>query len=348
MTMSTHRLGRAVVLALALTSPLALAACGDDDAANDAAGTGPAGTPVATSSADTTAAVTTAGATTPPTSAEAAFPVMIDAANGPVELAARPEAIISLSPTATEMLYAIGAGEQVIAVDDQSNHPPEAPMTDLSGFTPNVESISGYEPDLVVVADDPAGLTDALAPLGIPVLSLPAAATFDDVYTQLEQLGAATGHVGEAAEVAAGMQADIDEIVAGLPETPAPLTYYHELDNTYFSVTSDTFIGQVYGLLGLQNIADAADPDGAAGGYPQLNAEFIISEDPDLVFLADVTCCGENAQTVAARPGWAGMTAVTSGAVVELDDDVASRWGPRIVDLLRQVAGAVEQVSATA
>jgi iron complex transport system substrate-binding protein len=257
-------------------------------------------------------------------------------------------AIVSLSPTATEMLYAIGAGDQVIAVDDQSNHPPEAPMTDLSGFTPNVEAISGYEPDLVVVADDSAGLADALAPLGIPVLSLPAATAFDDVYTQLEQLGVATGHVGDAAEVAAGMQADIDEIVAGLPELAAPLTYYHELDNTYYSVTSDTFIGQVYGLLGLENIADAADPGGASGGYPQLNAEFIITEDPDLVFLADVKCCGESAETVAARPGWADMTAVTTGAVVELDDDVASRWGPRIVDLLRQVSASVQQVAATA
>jgi iron complex transport system substrate-binding protein len=220
-------------------------------------------------------------------------------------------------------------------------------MTDLSGFTPNVEAISSYGPDLVVVADDPAGLTDALAPLGIPVLSLPAATVFDDVYTQLEQLGVATGHVGEAAEVVAGMQAQVDEIVAGLPETATPLTYYHELDNTFFSVTSDTFIGQVYGLLGLQNIADAADPDGAAGGYPQLNAEFIITEDPDLIFLADVKCCGESAETIAARPGWADMTAVSTGAVVELDDDVASRWGPRIVDLLGQVSEAVGEVSAS-
>jgi iron complex transport system substrate-binding protein len=349
--MSTHRLGRAVAVALAIASPLALAACGDDDSASDAsdaADTGPADTATGTSAAAAAAPTTGAESTTPATSAETTFPVTIDAANGPVEIAARPESVISLSPTATEMLYVIGAGEQVIAVDDQSNHPPDAPMTDLSGFTPNVEAISGYEPDLVVVADDPAGLTDALAPLGIPVLSLPAATTFDDVYTQLEQLGVATGHVGEAAEVAAGMQADIDEIVAGLPETPAPLTYYHELDNTYFSVTSDTFIGQVYGLLGLQNIADAADPDGAAGGYPQLNAEFIITEDPDLIFLADVKCCGENAQTVASRPGWADLTAVNTGAVVELDDDVASRWGPRIVDLLRQVGDAVQQVSASA
>jgi iron complex transport system substrate-binding protein len=346
--MSTHRLGRAAALALVLGATLTCAACGDDDttsASATAAATDAGGAAAAVSA--TTTPATTAEATSPPSSGEATFPVTIDAANGSVEITAQPQAVISLSPTATEMLYAIGAGEQVIAVDDQSNHPPEAPMTDLSGFTPNVEAISSYGPDLVVVADDPAGLTDALAPLGIPVLSLPAATVFDDVYTQLEQLGVATGHVGEAAEVVAGMQAQVDEIVAGLPETATPLTYYHELDNTFFSVTSDTFIGQVYGLLGLQNIADAADPDGAAGGYPQLNAEFIITEDPDLIFLADVKCCGESAETVAARPGWADMTAVSTGAVVELDDDVASRWGPRIVDLLGQVSEAVGEVSAS-
>jgi iron complex transport system substrate-binding protein len=326
--MFTQRLRRAATIALAVVPAMALVACGDDDT-----------TDATTDAATTTSAeITTASGTE--TVGAGTFPVTIDAVNGPVEIAARPVAIVSLSPTATEMLYGIGAGDQVAAVDDQSNHPPEAPVTDLSGFTPNVEAISGYEPDLVVVADDSAGLTGALSP--------PAATTFDDVYTQLEQLGVATGHLGEAAEVSAGMQADIDEIVASLPETATPLTYYHELDNTYYSVTSDTFIGQVYGLLGLENIADAADPGGASGGYPQLNAEFIITEDPDLIFLADVKCCGESAETVAARPGWSDMTAVTAGAVVELDDDVASRWGPRIVDLLRQVAESVRQVTAAA
>jgi iron complex transport system substrate-binding protein len=341
--MSTHRLRRAAVLALALAAAMTLAACGDDDDTTAASATDPP----ASATTSPAPAATEPAATEPaaPATTAASFPVTIDAANGPVAIPAEPAAIVSLSPTATEMLYAIGAGDQVIAVDDQSNYPPEAPMTDLSGFTPNVEAISGYEPDLVVVDDDSAGLTDALAPLEIPVLSLPAAESFDDVYTQLEQLGVATGHAGEAAAVAAGIRADIDEIVAGLPEAAAPLTYYHELDNSYYSVTSSTFIGQVYELLGLQSIADAADPNNEAGGYPQLNAEYIITEDPDLIFLADVKCCAQDATAVAARPGWADMTAVATDAVVELDDDVASRWGPRIVDLLRQAADAVQQVA---
>ena len=121
-----------------------------------------------------------------------------------------------------------------------------------------------------------------------------------------------------------------------------PLTYYHELDPTYFSATSKTFIGQVYSLLGLKNIADPADADGS--GYPQLSAEAIIAANPDMVFLADTKCCQQTAQTVAARPGWNVITAVKDGGVVPLDDDIASRWGPRIVDYLRSVAAAVNQV----
>ena len=129
--------------------------------------------------------------------------------------------------------------------------------------------------------------------------------------------------------------------------TPRPeaLTYYHELDPTFFTVTSATFIGQVYTLLGLDNIADPADADGY--GYPQLSAEYIVEQDPDLIFLADTKCCGQTPETVAARPGWSELTAVTTGAIVPLDDDVASRWGPRVVDFLRTVATKVAELEPT-
>ena len=240
------------------------------------------------------------------------------------------------------MTYAIGAGPQVTAVDSYSNYPTDAPITDLSALEPNVEAIAAKQPDLVIVADDTSGLTASLGQLGIPVLSLPAATTFDDVYQQIEQLGVATGHVGEAAELVGQMKSRIDAIVKGLPTRTTPLTYYHELDNTFFSVTSKTFIGQVYALLGLQNIADQADPDGS--GYPQLSQEYIIQSNPDLIFLADTVCCAQDAATVKARPGWDQLKAVQSGAVVPLNDDIASRWGPRIVDYLEQVAAAVAKV----
>ena len=267
---------------------------------------------------------------------QAAYPVTLEASNGRVEIPQQPERIVSLSPTATEMLFAIGAGDQVEAVDDQSNYPPEAPTTKLSGFEPNAEAIVGYDPDLVVASDDHPDVAKALEAVEVPYLVQSAAATLEDSYDQLKQLGAATGHEDAAAEVAKSMESDIDAIVADLPEFDDAPTYYHELDDTYFSVTSETFIGQVYGSMGLENIADEAK--GSGSGYPQLSAEYIIDADPDLIFLADTKCCGQSAATVAERPGWDRISAVKNDGVVELDDDIASRWGPRIVDYVEIVA----------
>ena len=254
-----------------------------------------------------------------------------------------PERIVSLSPTATEMLFAIGAGDQVVAVDDQSNYPPEAAAksTDLSGFEPNVEAIASYEPDLVV-HDGTTGLGDSLDTLGIANWVGAAATTFDDIYTQIEQLGVATGHVAEAAELVAQMQADLDAAVAAVPVFEIAPSYYHELDPTFYSITSNTFIGQIYGLFGLRNIADTAE---GGSDYPQLSAEFLISQDPDLIFLADTKCCGESVDTVGARPGWESLRAVTGGHVIELDDDVASRWGPRVVELVQLIGDSVAAIA---
>lgn len=274
-----------------------------------------------------------------PTGQGAAFPVTLDSPGGKVVLDQRPERIVSLSPTATEMLFAIGAGGQVGAVDSNSNYPEAAPKTDLSAYQPNIEAIAGYKPDLVVYSDDPGELAAGLGKLGIPALQQPAATRLDDTYAQLDQLGRATGHQAEAAQLTATMRAEIEKIAAAArPERP--LTYYHELDKNLYSATSKTFIGQLYAQLGMKNIADAADKE--ASGYPQLSAEYVIKADPDLIFLADTRCCGQSAKTVAARDGWDQLTAVRSGGVVALDDDVASRWGPRVVDFLKTVAAKVQ------
>ena len=256
-----------------------------------------------------------------------------------------PQAIVSLSPTATEMLFAIGAGEQVKVVDDQSNYPKDAPKKDgLSGFTPNVEAVLGYEPDLVVLSNDTGEVVAGLKAAKVETLLLPAATTLEEAYAQIEQLGEVTGHEDEAADVVEGMKDDIEELVSDLPERDRKLTYYHELDPTFFSVTSKTFLGEVYGLAGLENIADPADSD--RSGYPQLSPEFIVEKNPDLIFLADTKCCQQSQETVAARPGWKDVTAVRQGRVVQLDDDIASRWGPRVVDLLRTVTEAVADIPA--
>jgi iron complex transport system substrate-binding protein len=261
------------------------------------------------------------------------FPVTIGAEH--IEIPAYPRRIVSLSPTATEILFAIGAGDQVVAVDAFSDFPADAPVTDLDGNSPNLEAISAHQPDLVVAWTDPGGVLPGLARIDVPALLQPAATTLDDTYTQIEQLGAATGHVAEAAEVVTQIRTDLATIVAGVPDRPEPFTYYHELDPTLFSVTSETFLGQLYGLLGLRSIADQA---GADSDYPQLSAEFIVDADPDVILLADAQCCGVDTAELAGRPGWDELTAVREDRVIALDEDLASRWGPRVVDLLRDLA----------
>ncbi len=127
------------------------------------------------------------------------FPLTVTEPDGAsVTIAHQPHRVVSLSPTATEMLFAIGAGAQVVAVDDQSNYPASAPMTKLSGFQPNLEAIAAYTPDMVVASDDVAGLVHGMQALNIPILIEPAAKTVDDSYFQIKQLGAATGHPAEA------------------------------------------------------------------------------------------------------------------------------------------------------
>jgi iron complex transport system substrate-binding protein len=296
------RLGRPAAVLLALT--LAAAGCGGDGGSSGGAVSG-----IATTTTTTTTA------------------------------APAPSSIVSLSATATEILFAIGAGDQVVAVDDQSTYPAEAPMSALSGFTPNVESIAGYDPDLVVISYDPGDLVVGLTALGIGVLIQGAANAIDDTYAQIAELGDMTGHADEAAALNESIADELAALAEGQPG--AGLTYFHEIDATLYTATSSTFLGQLYAMLGLENIADPADEDG--WGYPQLSPEYVIDVDPNLIFLADAEW-GESAETVAARPGWDTMTAVQAGNVFPLDE-TAGRWGPRIVDFLATVKAAVEEAT---
>ena len=318
------------IIGVAVGLALIAAGCGSDsDSSSDSVS--PAGTDAPVTSEATG---TTDAAATPPASD--------DASSGDVQ------SIVSLSPTHTEILFAIGAGDQVVAVDEFSDYPAEALELphELSGFEPNVEAIAAFEPDLVVTGGDTTGLGVQLADLGIETWDGPAATTLGDTYDQIEELGAITGHDAEAAELVAQMQTDIDGIVAATPVPDVPLTLYHELDSAFFSADSTTFIGELYSMLGLQNIADEAE--GNSGGYPQLNAEFIVSANPDLIFLADTICCGETLDTVSSRPGWDAITAVQNGNVFEMDDNVASRWGPRVVEYLADVSAAIQQAAVPA
>jgi cobalamin transport system substrate-binding protein len=267
------------------------------------------------------------------------FPVTIVTPTGKVTVTKKPRRIVSLSPTATETLFAVGAGRQVIAVDDQSDYPKNAPKTTLSGFTPNVEAIASYRPDLVVISYDTNGLKSALRRLNIKVVHHDGAKTLKEAYTQIKQLGLVTGNRVKATELVTYMKTKIDRIVKASKVRARGLSVYHELSPDLYSASSETFIGKAYRLLGLENIADEADSSGT--GYPQLSAEYVVAADPDVIVLADIVCCGQKPSTVAARPGWSGISAVETGSIVKLDDSMASRWGPRLVNFFRALSRAL-------
>ena len=279
--------------------------------------------------------------------AAASFPVTITASNGSVTIKAKPAHIVSLSPTATETLYAVGAGGQVVAVDSDSDYPASAPVTKLSGLTPNVEAIAKYNPDLVIASENSNGLVTGLTKLGIPVLIEPAATDLDGAYDQINQIGAATGHAAQAASTVASMKSQIAAAVQQAGTSHQSLSYYWELSaNPYYSAASSTFIGQIVGLFGLKNIADAADK-ASDGGYPELSEEYIVAAKPQIIFLSDNQAAdgGQTPAIVGKRAGWDVIPAVKNGEVIGLNDDIASRWGPRLPQLVAQIAQAVEKAS---
>lgn len=268
----------------------------------------------------------------------APFPVRVESDLGPVSIMTEPQRIVSLSATHTEMLYAIGAHPRVVATDLTSNFPTAALGTvKLDSFNFNVEEVAALQPDLVIIAFGFQGEPEALEALDIPFLLMGPPATLDGAFLQLRNLGAATGRGDEAILLAQVLEEDVRDLIAA----SAPIrgvTFFHEVDETLYSATSESFIGDLYSQLGLVNIADTA---GVSGSFPQLSAEYIVDEDPEFVFLADANF-GVSPESVAARPGWGTIRAVEEGNLVALDGDMAGRWGPRTVDLMRSIFEAVE------
>jgi iron complex transport system substrate-binding protein len=314
---------------LAIAAALLVAGCGSSSSSSvQPAGSSPSSSPSTSSAA-------------------ASFPVTVTAANGSVTIKGRPVRIVSLSSTATEDLYAVGAGHQVVAVDSDSDYPASAPVTKLSGLTPNVEAIAKYNPDLVIAEENSNGLVSGLTRLGVPVLIEPTAASLDDAYQQIEQIGDATGHAAQAESTVASMKSQIATYVTQAGSDHPALTYYWEVEaNPYYSAASSTFIGQIVGLFGLKNIADAANK-ASDGGYPELSEEYIVAARPQIIFLADnePEDGGQTPSIVAKRPGWDVIPAVKDGEVIALNDDIASRWGPRLPILVQEIAQAVEKAA---
>lgn len=268
------------------------------------------------------------------------FPVSVvtgDANSGEeITIEQEPSRIVSLSPSATEVLFDIGAGDKVVAVDEFSTYPAEAPLVEgLSGYMPNVESVLGYNPDLVVVSEDDEALANGLDATNVPMLIIPAVSDIDGIYEQVDRLGLATGNSEEAGAKVEEMRAEIENAFASVPESVknAGLTYYHELDTSYYSITDNTFIGSIYKQFGLTSIADGADTD-----YPQLSSEAIIDANPDVMFFANLDSEGMTYDQIASRPGWGAINAVRNRAMISLNEDLASRWGTRTAEFIAMIA----------
>lgn len=244
----------------------------------------------------------------------------------------KPQRIISLSPTATEMLYSIDAGKDVIAVDSYSTYPAHAPKTKLSALEPSLEAIVQYSPDLVITSFDVGNLVAGLTAAGITVLLLPAAKTFKDALDQILELGRVTKKQKNAEALIFDLKQDFKKLIFLRKEKPK-LRVYHELDKNFYSPSSSSFLGDIYNKLGFNNIADEADASNI--GYPQLSAEYILHKNPQLIVTGSRVRGIE--KEISNRPGWQKIDAVKYNAIIKIEPDVSGRWGPRIVDFAREV-----------
>jgi iron complex transport system substrate-binding protein len=281
----------------------------------------------------------------PAQAAATKYPLTVKFGGYTTKIAKKPTKIISLSPSATEILYAIGAGSQILAVDNLSNYPANAPTSEISAFEPNVEAILAKKPDLVLLSIDSTKapqIRNALVKLGIPVLMEKAPATLQDVYAENTLLARVTDRQAGAVKLNASMAKSIKDVLAKAKKS-SKIRIFHELDDTYYSATSNTFIGKVYKSFGVSNIADAA-AGADNSGYPQLSAEYLLKSDPQVIFLADAQY-GVTADSVSKRAGWSQISALKNQKIVELPADVPSRWGPRLVDFYKLIGDSLAKIS---
>jgi iron complex transport system substrate-binding protein len=284
----------------------------------------------------------TEAATTAPAAEEEAQAALVftDDLGNTLQFAQYPQAIVSLSPSMTEMLFALGAGQQLAGRDEMSTYP-EAALEVASigamwGDLP-VEAILAAEPDLVLAAEiiSPETVT-ALQELGLTVYWQANPDTFEDLWDNLREIAALTGHAEEAEALVSDLAARVKAVqtaIAGAETTPV---VFYELDATDpsnpWTTGSGTFIDYIITLAGGVNAAAVLQ-----GDYAQMSSEALITADPDVILLGDALY-GMSAESVAARAGWSAIAAVENGAIYAIDPNILSVPGPRLVDGLEAVA----------
>ena len=257
-----------------------------------------------------------------------------------VTLPAPAKRIISLSPSNTEILYAIGAGEAVIARDEFSNYPAEAASLPSIGGSMgdyNLEEIVKLEPDLVLAAEiNTPEMVKSLESLGVTVYYLSNPTDLDGVYELLRQAATLAGTNGPAEALIASLQTRVTAVQDALATVETRPTVFYELDGSDPSApwTSgpDTFMDKLIQLAGGQNVASDL-----TSGWAQISQEALLVADPDFILLGDAAY-GVTAEQVSARPGWGVLQAVQTGAIHPFNDDLVSRPGPRLVDGLEELA----------
>lgn len=262
-----------------------------------------------------------------------AFPRTVEGADGnSMHLASRPARVVSLSAGATETLFAIGAEDRLVAVDQFSDFPEAAralPRVDYSN--PSAEQLIALHPDVVLMTRRHREIVGRYRDLGLPILYLGEPADLEEVLGNIQLLGTATGTEGAATALVASLRSRIEAVRSASARAVARPRVYYELTPGLHSVGGRSFIGTMLSAAGGENIAPA---DAA---FPQLTAEGVIAADPEVIFLAQVGAKTTPA-SVAQRPGWDGVSAVRGARVYSIDADAANRPGPRVVDVLEEIA----------
>ena len=240
--------------------------------------------------------------------------------------------VISLSTTHTEVIQVLGGESLLVGVDSFSET--ELPIEKIDAFTVTAEDLVELNPDLVIVAFDFNGIIEGLESLEINYALLPPARDFDDVYTQIEEIGALINKSDESLELVSAMQNDVEEIIQNF--SSENITVFHEIGFTYgiYTVNENSFIGEIYNLLGVNNVANLKeDPFGS--GYPEFSEEEVLASNPNLIVVGHSDYLNKDLST---RVGWGEITAVQSGNVFFLDENLANNWGASTVDLLNTLS----------
>lgn len=314
-----------LAVALAALAAFLLAACGGQEEAK-----APTSSP--TPSPRATATATTANP------ASLRYPVTVQDSDGrAITIAAKPQKVVTLAPSLTESVFALGAGDAVVATDRFSDFPAAARGREKLEYTnPSLERLVGFQPDLVLVVTRQKTLIAEMERLGLRVLLLAEPGSIEGVYGNLRTLGTALGRPEEAERVIGAMQARIKAISEKLaPVSTGPRVFY-ELTPDLYTAAHNTFIGEMFRLLRAQNVAE-----GAPVAYPQLTLEALAAKNPEVIILADGKEYGtgnESPETVKARPGWAEMAAVKANRIYVIDPKLISVPGPRLVEGLEAMA----------